>query len=198
MAATAAKVLDQSDTVKWVRYGVLGCIGLFLLYGSLRALGGMAAKIGQRRDRYPRFMVRIFDWLDAFLERVLRMPTLPTFKRPVRIDRSVATCGHYTSPLEGAGRDPSRSELERQVALSYEALCALAYDLNVARRSDQTPYEFIESFPEELKGMKSEALELTTLYVRSEYSVEAMDEGVTDRLRRFWISYNRVRNRLLK
>lgn len=197
VAATAAESLDQSRFVQRLGIGVLICLGLFLLYGLLRGIGGIAAAIGRSRHRFPRFVVRFFGWLDAFLLRFMRLPEMPKFRRTPRIDRHIATCTHHQNPLAGQGT-ASREEVEHFIALSYEALCALAYDLGVPRADGQTPYEFIRAFPKALKGLKDEALELTGLYVRSAYSDEALDPRTLDRLRRFWIAYERARRRVVK
>ena len=94
--------------------------------------------------------------------------------------------------------DVSRNQVEAYVTRSYDALCALAYDLGVPRKEDQTPYEFIDSFPAELDSIRDEAHELTELYVRAAYSELEMDKHVLDRLRRFWFSYETVHSRYIR
>jgi hypothetical protein len=78
----------------------------------------------------------------------------------------------------------------------YDALCALA--LGVPRRKDQTPLEFIESFPRELDTLREEAYELTDIYVRSAYSQIKFDENILDRLRKFWWSFDQVRGKIVR
>lgn len=197
----AGQALQQSRFMERVGQGVLVGLGLFILYGAIRGLGAVAVRVARRRDRYPRFVVRFFDRLEAFLERIARVPELPKRRRrPRRISRDVSLSAKITNPmLEGAslsGVDP-RWRVER----CYDALCALAHDLGVPRRPDQTPYEFVRSIPRELESLKEEAYELTDLYVRLAYSPAeraAVDDRIEDRLRKFWISFERLRNRVVK
>jgi hypothetical protein len=163
----------------------------------LRTLGAAAVAIGRNRDRWPPIIVRFFDWLDRFLQRVVRVPTLPKRKRLPRVRREHSASAKIHSPLRGEGLG-SGVDVRYQVAAAYDALCALASDLGVPRHPDQTPYEFIHMFPSQLKNLRDEALELTELYVRSAYSPEPVDERTLDRLRKFWISFEKARNRVVR
>lgn len=195
--ANAAQIAQQSQVVDRVGQGVLVFLGIFIAFGALRWLGEFAATVGRHRSKFPQVVVRFFNWLDRFLERRLRMPKLPTFRprKRIRADRSVSNA--YHNPMRGEGQG-SGADVRSFVASSYEALCALAYDLGVPRGHDQTPYEFIESFPAELDGLREEARELTELYVLAEYSLHPTTEQSLDRLRKFWIAYERVRKRYIK
>jgi hypothetical protein len=197
VAAPAVKVIATSQFMERVGWVVRVALALFILYGILRAVGAFAVRIARQRHRYPAFVVRFFDWLDRVLQRLTNLPSLPTLRETPRISRKVALSAHYVNPM----RDPStaaRLGPAGLVANAYEALCALAYDLGVPRREDQTPYEFIESFPKALDRLREEAVELTDLFVRASYSKDALDPRVEDRLRKFWITYERVRNRIVK
>ena len=103
----------------------------------------------------------------------------------------------YRNPMEG-GQPVARSEIEQVVAESYDALCALAHDVGAPRSIDQTPYEYLETFPEELKNIREEAFALTDLYVRSQYSPLDLDPRVANTVRKFWIVYERVRSRYIR
>jgi hypothetical protein len=195
VVSPAVDVIQQSQVIDFIGWGVLICFGLFFLYGLLRAAGAIAVRIGRNRNRYPRFVVRFFNALDAFLERITRMPELPKFRRRrIRVDRNIATCARIENPMAQGPALNTAQMIER----CYDALCALAYDLGVPRRIDQTPTEFIEAFPKELNTLREEAFELTDLYVRSAYANAQFDDRIQDRLRRFWITYERVRNRVLR
>ncbi|HNR30292.1 MAG TPA: DUF4129 domain-containing protein [Candidatus Hydrogenedentes bacterium] len=177
--------------------GVLALFGVFLAYGALRGIGGLAARIARRRDRYPRFVRRFFDAVDRLIQFLLRVPRLPGGARRVRISRNIATCVKYRN-LMGDPVASARMGVADHVAYAYEALCALAYDLGAPRKEGQTPFEFINALPEALRTLREEARELTQLYVVTAYSPETLDPRVTDRLRKFWTTYNRVRNRVLR
>lgn len=196
-AVTAAEQLESGRAVERVGNVVLIAIGLFFAYGTLRAIGAAAAAIGKRRDRWPPVVVKFFDWLDVLLLRIVRVPTLPKRKRLPRVSRERSASINFTSPLRGEGLG-SGIDVRSQVAVAYDALCALASDLGVPRHQDQTPYEFVEKFPSQLDKLKAEALELTDLYVRSAYSREHIDESTLDRLRKFWIAFEKARNRVVR
>ena len=84
------------------------------------------------------------------------------------------------------------------VEYSYTALCALAEDLAVPRRPDQTPFEYIESFPDTLKSLKESAIELTSLYVHSAYGNGELTEKNLDAVRKFWLYYGRIRAAVIR
>ena len=71
-------------------------------------------------------------------------------------------------------------------------------DVGVPGEAGQTPYEFLKGFPRELRGLRGEARALTEMYVRSAYSEEPLDEKALDRLRKFWIGYEKVRSRYIR
>lgn len=181
-----------AEMTRYVGYGVLAVLGLFGLYGLLRALGAAAFALARQRRRLPAWMVKIFDALDRFLLRLARLPSLPKFKRRIRISPSVSQSIKYRNPM-AQGEPREQAGIAQAVATSYDALCALALDVGVPRRDDQTPYEFIQSFPKELEGLRDEAFLLTQLYVRSQYSDLELDPKTLGVLRRFWITFEQTR-----
>jgi hypothetical protein len=197
VTATAVKLAAQSRFIERIRIGVLVVLGLFLAYGALRAVGAAAAAIGQRRDRYPQWVVRLFDATDRLLQRITRLPSLPKLRRKKRIQRNIACSAKYNNPLGTSGPGLPETPAE-QVMYAYEALGALAHDLGVPRMDGETPLEFIQRFPAELNDLRSEALDLTNLYHIAAYSPHQLDERVYDRLRRFWLSFRRVRNHYVR
>ncbi|MFP6583386.1 MAG: DUF4129 domain-containing protein, partial [Candidatus Hydrogenedentota bacterium] len=140
--------------------------------------------------------INFFGKLDAFLLKYVRIPTRVKQWRPRRVRKGVAQSIDFKSTMRGEG-DASRTEVESYVAHAYDAMCALAYDMGVAKKDDQTPYEFVEAFPKELKGLKQEAKLLTDLYVRAAYSQLEMDPHSLDQIRRFWVRYDQVRRKLV-
>lgn len=197
VAATPIDLLEQSQFMHRIGQAVLVTLGLFCLFAVMKAFGAAAARIARRRDLYPQFVIRFFDALEKILAHLTRLPTLPERKRRIRIQRDIATSTRYENSLriENPAQPMStRSHIE----YAYEALCALAYDLGVPRKTDQTPFEFIQSFPEPLETLREEAQELTRLYVMAAYSPLAMDKNLEDRLRKFWFSYTRARNRIVR
>ncbi len=198
IAAQVGGAVDDMEAIRTIAIYVVVGLALFGLFAFLRAFGVVAAAIARNRDHYPLWVVRFFDWLDKFLEKILRVPTISLGPKRVRISPDIATCSAYHSPLEGAGVDVNPENIPNYIAVSYEALCALAYDLGVPRRKDQTPYEFIQSFPKPLYPLREEALEITEMYVRSAYGDYKFDGRIIERLRKFWWNYNRVRKSVVR
>jgi hypothetical protein len=127
----------------------------------------------------------------------LRLPSLPGLATPRRVSPNVALSTKFVSPLG----DPVLSkELSPKgvIEYCYTAMCALAEDLAVPRRPDQTPFEFIESFPRALEGLREDAVKLTNLYVVSAYSNIDLDERTLDTVRSFWRSYATVRDTVIR
>ncbi len=189
--------LEQARFMQRVGTGVLIILGIFLAYSSIRGVGIAAAAIARNRLLYPQWVVRFFDRLDKTLQRFARLPTFKERTRRARVDRSVSKSAQFVNPLarlsHGDTGDPRSI-----IATSYDALCALAYDMGVPRDDAQTPYEFLEAFPKELNALKTEAAELTQLYVQSAYSPVAIDPRVEDRLRKFWHTYEKIRGRVVR
>jgi len=59
-------------------------------------------------------------------------------------------------------------------------------------------FEFIESFPPILEGLREDAIRLTNLYVVSAYSDIQLDERTLDTVRSFWHAYSTVRNVVIR
>lgn len=196
-ATRAALAVQESQIVSKLRIGVLIFLGIVALFAALRGLGELGAWIGRNRYRFPRPIVRFFTALDRLLERLLKLPAMPRIGLRRRISADVAISPRYHNPMQGQGFG-SASEVQAAVARSYEALCALAADLGKPKPHDMTPYEFLGILPKEMRGLKDEARELTSLYVLSEYSDHVPDKRVLDRLRRFWIAYEQVRHGLIR
>ncbi len=195
-AATPVEILEQSRFVDQVGKGVLICLALFMAYSLLKVAGSAAAVIARRRGLFPPFVRRFFDALDRFLQRITHVPSLPRVRPRIRVRRDIATCARYSNPLGDVATTRAMTMAD-MVDHAYQALCALAYDLGVPRQEGETPYEFIESFPTALESLREEAVELTNMYVLSAYSGRSLGPRAEDRLRKFWLEFERVRRRVL-
>jgi hypothetical protein len=194
-AVSAADQLEQSRIIERLGNFVLFLFALFVVYAAVRWLGAFAAYLGKRRDLLPPRVRRLFDLLDRLLQKLTHVPSLPKRTPRRRVSRQLARCTRYRNPMAKGEARPATPEDD--VAYTYDALCALAADMGVPRRDGQTPFEFIQAFPKELRGLRDEALDLTELYVRAAYSPYKLDRNTEDRLRRFWITYDRIRNRVV-
>lgn len=180
---------DASGAVNTVGVVVVVCMGLLALYAGLRGLGAVALRLSRRWGILGRF----FAALDRLLQRLMRLPTFPRMQRRVRVSRDVALSVKYENPFADKQMTPPDI-----IEFSYSALCALAEDLGVPRRPDQTPYEYIGSFPEVLASLREDAINLTSLYVLSAYGNVEMTEKNLDIVRRFWRAYSQVRNAVIR
>jgi hypothetical protein len=185
------RYLDVAQRVVLVFMAILGA------YAVLRGAGALALALSRRAGKMPGLLRRIFAALDRFLQAVLRVPSLPGIHLPRRVSREVALSTRYANPLA----DPilSKQMSAREIVeYTYTALCALAQDLAVPRRVDQTPFEFIRSFPKPLDTLRDDALKLTNLYVVSAYSPATLDERDLDTVRGFWRTFQEVRRVVIR
>ena len=191
----AAQIDRQYRVMEYIGHGVLVVIGAIVVFALLRALGLLLLEILRNTQRWPKWLVRLLQWADVILERITRFPSLPKIRRFRRVDRAIATCTRYKNPLA----DPAyQSNTNAVIGRSYEALCALAYDLGVPREEGETPYEYLDRFPRELGGMRDEARELTEFLVQSQYAGKEFSERSMDRLRKFWQAYEKVRRQVVR
>ncbi len=190
-------LLKENQTMQRIGDGVLLTLALFLAYAAIKGMAGFAAFIARHRHRLPASWARFFDRLEQRLSKLTRLPAYTRRKKRIRIQRDIATCTAYTNPAGDPARIASMS-INAHIEYAYEALCALAYDMGVPRELSQTPHEFLAAFPAELSGLRKEAEDLTRLYHVAAYSAMEIDPRVQDRLRRFWLNYNRIRNRVLR
>ncbi len=190
-------LLRQNKFMRGMGQGVLVLFALLFAYGALKGAAAAAFTIARDRDRYPRFIIRFFDALERWLSKLTRLPLLPKRTRRRRVQRNIATCAAFTNSM-GDEELSERLGPSEHVQYAYDALCALAHDMGVPRETFQTPNEFLAAFPKELSGIQEEAQELTRLYMLAAYSQHKMDETVLDRVRKFWIVYERTRSRVLR
>jgi hypothetical protein len=191
------EAFKQTPFMQQAGRAVLIIMAFFGLYALLRITGTVAGIIARRRDRYPRAVVWFFDRVERFISRFTRLPAPRPRRKRLRVQRDIALSTQYRNSM-GDPQLRKRMTTADHIEYAFQALCALAYDLGVPRKSGQTPYEFIRAFPEELGGIRKEAEELVQLYVVSAWSPAELPERVEDRLRRFWITLERVRRRVLK
>jgi hypothetical protein len=174
--------------LKWLAYGALAIVGLCFLYFLFHAAAHYFGKAAGRRGR----RAGLFDRLAGFFRRLTQVPKRKPRRPRVRIEREIATCALYHNPLNGEGT------LRAKIQYSYEAFCALAYDLGVPRQEGQTPFEFLERLPGPIEDLRDEAHALTHLYVAGSYSALPIPEEAVAELARFWKRFERLRSRVLR
>ena len=181
-------LMNASPALKWLGYGVLVLMGLFILYGIFH----LAAHYFGRAAKGPSRLAGLFDRLSRLFRRLTQVPKRKPRRAKVRVDSDIATCAQYQNPINGP------MPLREKVQYSYDALCALAYDLGVPREEDQTPFEFLSALPEPIISLRDEAHTLTYHYVAGSYSTLPLPESVLDDLRDFWSRYEQLRARMVR
>lgn len=197
-AATAAERMEQGKVVDRVGLVVLAVMSLFGLYALIRGIGMIAAGIGSQRDAYPAWIVKLFEWLDRILSRLVTLPEARFGTRHARPSAANALSTKFRNPMAGEGAEGNPEDVRRYVAHAFDALCALGEDMGRPRRRDETPYEFLRHLPREMTPIKTSAAEIIELYVRAAYSPIPPDPAILDRLRKFWFEFERVRNKYLR
>jgi hypothetical protein len=184
--------IDAGPVMKIIEYVVIAAMALFGIYALIRLLGALALAVANRSGRAS-FFGRLFGALDRLFQRLGRLPQLPQWRPRLRIQRAIALSTRFTNPLNNPQLTP-----RQKVEYSYAALCALAEDLAVPKPKDQTPYEFIRSFPETLSTLEEDAMELTNAYVVSAYSNQPLDDTMLNVVRKFWRTYENVRRHVIR
>lgn len=198
VSLTPVEALRQEAFIHRLSQGVLVVLGALALYGALKAVAWAAWRALQRRRSLPGWLVALLRVLEHFFSSITRLPKLPA--RPagrVRVARGVALSADFRNSMG----DPvlsRRLDTRGHIEHAYTALCALATDLGVPRRDGETPLEFIQRFPPALAGLREEAEALTRLYVVSAYSDLPVEERILDQVRKFWITFDRIRNRVVR
>jgi hypothetical protein len=190
--ALAIRFPNLSRVFRVAEIIVLVCMGLMGLYALVRVLGAIVVSLTGKSGRGFPALARFLKALDRFLQRLTHVPSLPKLRLPRRVRPEVALSTRYVNPLGDPALSRRMTPAE-VVEYSYAALCALAHDLAVPRRTDQTPYEFIESFPASLGGLREDAIRLTNLYVVAAYSNLSLEPRHLDIVRGFWRSFEIVR-----
>jgi hypothetical protein len=198
MEASAAQQIQQSRVIERVGYVVIALLILFAVFGAIRSFGLIAGAIGKRRDLYPEWVIRLFNWLDHLLESIVSLPEIVPAIRFGYPRAANARSTAFSNPMAGEGGTAQSADVGRYLTVSFDALCALAEDMGSPRGKDQTPYEFLRNLPREMRPIGEEAAEVVELYVRSAYSPVQPEPKVLDRLRKFWIAYEQIRKRYIR
>ncbi len=196
--ASTAEQIEQHRIIDGVSVAVLAVMVLFGLYALIRGIGMIAAGIGRERDAYPAWVVKLFEWLDRVLAKLVTLPDFTIGTRHARPSAANALSTKFRNPMAGEGAEGKPEDVRRYVAHAFDALCALGEDMGRPRRKDETPYEFLRHLPREMTPLKKEAAEVIELYVRSAYSTIPPDAAILDRMRKFWFEFERVRNKYLR
>lgn len=183
----------NSEVMKWLGRIVMVGLGIFGFFALLRLLGMLASAFSRGRAPGSGFFRRFFAALDRLLQRMTQLPSLPRRRTPRRVSPQVALSSGFHNPLNDSRMSPTEV-----IKYSYAALCALATDLATPRRPDQTPYEFIETFPDSMKTLREDAVDLTGLYVLAAYSNIDLTPQTLDTVRKFWRGYETVRRRVVR
>ncbi len=182
------ELMNAAPALKWLAYGALALIGLFFLYSLIQAAAHYFGQAAGRRGK----RAGLFDRLARFFRRLTYVPKRKPRRPRVKVDRDIATCARYQNPLNSQGT------LREKIQYSYDALCALAYDLGVPREEGETPFEYLARLPEPIEEMRPEAHALTHLYVAGSYSTLQIPDEAASELGKFWKRFERLRGRVVR
>ena len=182
------QMMADVPILKWLGYGALIVVGLFVLYMLIQGAAHVFGNLARGRSR----LAGLFERLARLFRRMTYVPKRRPRRARIKIDHDIATCAQYNNPLDGP------LSIREKIQYSYDALCAMAYDLGVPRNEDQTPFEFLENLPEPIADIREEAHVLTYLYVAGSYSTLEIPDTVVDDLRAFWRRFEGMRSKVLR
>ncbi len=180
----------------WEQQKILEKIGTFFLCLLLAVtlwviLHGLKYII---KSRWASIYVRI---IPPFLKRTFAR----FFKKNIPVSKKISIKKAKSTKFVNSLSDPLLSKRftpNQHVEYAYQALCALAEDLGVPKKHYETPLEFLLNLPAPLEVLREEIEELTVLYQAATYSPIQLDDKNLDRLRKFWLSYTWLRNRVVR
>ncbi|HOV31954.1 MAG TPA: DUF4129 domain-containing protein [Candidatus Hydrogenedens sp.] len=186
--ATPIEIWQQQMILQKLGYFVITILVLvsaWVLFNAVKRLFDYWWQVSLHRSKFE------FRWVKKLVKR--RQVQVKVKKRvPVKKSKSIKFVNSLASPEMSKRLTPNE-----HIEYAYQALCALAEDLGVPKKLNETPLEFLQNLPKNLEVLREEIEEITYLYQIAVYSPVSFDEKILDRLRKFWISYNRVRNKVL-
>ncbi|HOL19337.1 MAG TPA: DUF4129 domain-containing protein [Candidatus Hydrogenedens sp.] len=188
VVAPVVEIWQQQMILQKLRYVVIFILIFVSSWVAFSAVKRFIVHWWQVSLQRGGFLVR---WLMKLLERR---------KGKVKIKRKISIKSSKSIKFVNSLSDPNMSQKftpNEHIEYAYQALCALAEDLGVPKKLNETPLEFLANLPNVLEVLREEIEELTLLYQTAVFSPIKFDSKILDRLRKFWISYTRVRNRLL-
>jgi len=188
VVATPIEIWQQQMILQKLGYGVITVlivVCIWVAFQAFKKLFTQWLKMSIQKGRIG------FQWLKRFIEG---RPKQLKFRKSVPISRSksIKFINSLSHPEMSKTFNPNE-----HIEYAYLALCALAEDLGVPKKLNETPLEFLQNLPQSLEVLREEIEEITQLYQVAVFSPIVFDEKILDRLRKFWISYSRVRNRIV-
>ncbi len=188
VVATPVEIWEQQQILQklgYVAIAIIAIVSLWVAFQFLKSVFIYWLRVSVQSGKLG------FRWLKRFIE-----PRVKQIKLKRRVPISKSKSAKFVNSL-------SHPEMSRRftpnehIEYAYQALCALAEDLGVPKKHSETPLEFLRNLPQSLEVLREEIEEITQLYQIAVFSPVVFDEKILDRLRKFWISYNRVRNRFV-
>lgn len=164
-------VFDSIGTLfKFIVYGILICVGLFLLWKNWAAVCNFLSRLwNELLSLFGRSPKARADNAEADDEEPVAPPRpFSAFANPFRT---------------GAAQNASPSELVRY---TFEALQAWAFENNCGRSPSQTPMEFGQRLQNRKLSFAAEANEVSQLYARVAYASHRPTASNIQLLEQFW------------
>ncbi len=188
VVATPIEIWQQQMILQKLGYFVIAILVLvsaWVLFNAVKRLFNYWWQASFHKEKIE------LQWLKKLVKR--RKVQVKIKKRvPVKKSKSIKFVNSLASPEMSKRLTPNE-----HIEYAYQALCALAEDLGVPKKHNETPLEFLQNLPQNLEVLREEIEEITYLYQIAAYSPVSFDERILDRLRKFWISYTQVRNKVV-
>lgn len=188
VVVTPVEIWQQQMILQKLGYvvtAILVIVSAWIMFQALKGLFIEWVRVSVQKGKVG------FGWLRRFLERT---PKSLKIRKRVSIgeSKSIKFINSLSHPEMTKQFSPNE-----HIEYAYLALCALAEDLGVPKKHSETPLEFLKNLPQSLEVLREEIEEITQLYQVAAFSPVVFDEKILDRLRKFWISYNRIRQRVV-
>ena len=164
-------------------------LALYVLYRLGRAFIAWLRRVTGLQIRVPPVIAAFLQRLHALFARLLYLLRLR------RLGGAVAANAHgiaretLVDPF--ADRSLADKPPAEKVRHVYRAMLAYADLLECPRTPEQTPLEYIRSFPVELAPIREEAHALTRYFVQASYTPDQITDEQVDSLRGIWTTLQR-------
>lgn len=180
----------------WEQQRILEKLGVFILSIIMVIVGWVILKgLAYLIKLWLNYLIKKgnFSWIRKILSLFSINTMEITRKVSIKTSKSVKFVNSLSDPVLSKKYTPNQ-----HIEYAYRALCALAEDLGVPKKHYETPLEFLVNLPAPLERLREEIEELTILYQAAAYSPVELDPKTLDRLRKFWVSFTWLRNRILR
>ncbi len=164
-------------------------LALYVLYRLGRAVVAWLRRVTGLQIRVPPGIVAFLQRLQALFARLLYLLRLRRLGGAVAADAHGIAQETLVDPF--ADRSLADKPPAEKVRHVYRAMLAYADLLECPRTPEQTPLEYMRSFPVQLAPIREEAHTLTRYFVQASYTPDQITDEQVDSLRSIWTTIQR-------